>query len=132
MDVFGSADVEVRFSDPCNLQAFENAVVEAKPACVLLETVSNPMMRVPELDRVAEITRKHGAILVVDGTFTTPVLLRPFELGADMVVHSASKYLAGHGDVLGGILVAFGIILGTLGLTSGGLKGDFGRLGGEF
>ena len=129
MDVFGSADVEVRFSDPCNLQAFENAVVEAKPACVLLETVSNPMMRVPELDRVAEITRKHGAILVVDGTFTTPVLLRPFELGADMVVHSASKYLAGHGDVLGGILVAndqfrstVDVLVRTLGMNLGAFE----------
>jgi len=61
---------------------------------------------VAPLDYLAHITRKHGVPLIVDSTFATPLLVRPLELGADMVIHSATKYLAGHGDVLGGVIVA--------------------------
>ncbi len=128
MSVLEPAGVDVRFSDPCDLEAFEAAVAEAKPACVLIETVSNPMMRVAALDRVAEITRRHGAVLIVDSTFTTPVLTRPLELGADIVVHSATKYLAGHGDVLGGVLIAgeeFRPTIDVLGRTLGMNLGPF-------
>lgn len=98
--------VAVRFADPCDLSAFETAVEEARPACVLIETISNPMLRAPDLDRVAGIARRHGALTVVDSTFTTPVLLRPLAHGADLVVHSVTKFLAGHGDVLGGVVLA--------------------------
>ncbi len=128
MNVLEPSGVDVRFSDPCDLQAFEAAVAEAKPACVLVETMSNPMMRVPALDRVAEIARRHGAVLIVDSTFTTPVLMRPLELGADLVVHSATKYLAGHGDALGGVLIAgeeFRPTLDVLGRTLGMNLGAF-------
>ena len=120
--------VDVRFSDPCDLKAFDAAVAEAKPACVLVETMSNPMMRVPALDQVAEITRRHGTVLIVDSTFTTPVLMRPLELGADIVVHSATKYLAGHGDALGGVLIAgeaYHPTLDVLGRTLGMNLGPF-------
>ena len=105
MKLLEPAGVSVRFADPCDLSAFEAAVAEEKPACILIETVSNPLLRVPPLDKIAEIARRHGALTVVDATFTTPVLSRPVALGADMVVHSTTKYLAGHGDVLGGILI---------------------------
>ncbi len=128
MNVLEPSGVDVRFSDPCDLKAFESAVAEAKPACVLVETMSNPMMRVPALDRVAEIARRHGAVLIVDSTFTTPVLMRPLELGADLVVHSATKYLAGHGDALGGVLIAgeeFRPTLDVLGRTLGMNLGAF-------
>jgi len=64
------------------------------------------LLRVPAMDGIAEISRRAGAALVVDNTFATPMLLRPLELGASIVVHSATKYLAGHGDVLGGVIVA--------------------------
>jgi len=104
--VFEPAGVEARFVDPCNLAAFEALVAEEKPGCVLIEAVSNPLLRVPQVDRIAEIAHAHGALLIVDSTFTTPALLRPLELGADIVFHSATKYLAGHADVLGGVTVA--------------------------
>jgi cystathionine beta-lyase/cystathionine gamma-synthase len=105
MKVFEPAGVAVRFVDVCDLDALKKAVAEAKPGCIVLETVSNPLLRVPRIDGVAEIAREAGAALVVDNTFATPLLLRPLELGAHFSVHSLTKYLAGHGDVLGGAVV---------------------------
>jgi cystathionine gamma-synthase/methionine-gamma-lyase len=70
-----------------------------------METISNPLLRVGQIDRIAEIAREAGAALVVDNTFGTPLLCRPLEMGAHFSVHSVTKYLAGHGDVLGGIVV---------------------------
>jgi cystathionine gamma-synthase/methionine-gamma-lyase len=67
-----------------------------------METISNPLLRVTPLDRIAEMSRAAGAALVVDNTFATPLLVRPLELGANFSVNSLTKYLAGHGDVLGG------------------------------
>ncbi len=128
MDVLEPSGVEIRFDDPCDLDAFEAAVADAKPSCVLIETVSNPMMRVPALDKVAEIAHRYHAVFVVDSTFTTPVLMRPLGLGADIVVHSATKYLSGHGDALGGVLVAgeeFRQSLQVLGRTLGMNLGPF-------
>ena len=83
----------------------EAAIDENKPGCVLMETISNPLLRVGEIDRIAEMARAAGAALVVDNTFATPLLVRPLELGAHIVVHSLTKYLAGHGDVLGGAVI---------------------------
>jgi cystathionine gamma-synthase/methionine-gamma-lyase len=100
------AGVETRFVDVCDLEAVERAVAEAKPGCILLETVSNPMLRVADIGGIAGIARGAGAALVVDNTFATPLLVRPLELGANLVVHSLTKYLAGHGDVLGGVVIA--------------------------
>ena len=105
MNVFEPSGVSVRFADVCDLDAFREAVAEAKPGCVLMETISNPLLRVAPLDRIAEIAREAGAALIVDNTFATPLLVRPLELGAHFVVHSATKYLAGHGDVMGGVVV---------------------------
>ena len=76
-----------------------------KPGCVLMETISNPLLRVGDMDRIAEIARDAGAALVVDNTFATPMLVRPLELARTFRVHSVTKYLAGHGDVLGGVVV---------------------------
>ena len=100
--VFAPLGIETRFVDICDLAAVERAVTEARPGCVLMETISNPLLRVGQLDRVAAMARAAGALLVVDNTFATPVLVRPLELGASFVVHSVTKFLAGHGDVLGG------------------------------
>jgi cystathionine beta-lyase/cystathionine gamma-synthase len=105
MNVLEPSGISVRFADVTNPDAFRKAVEETKPGCVLMETISNPLLRVAPVDRIAEITQAAGAALVVDNTFATPVLMRPMELGAHFVVHSATKYLAGHGDVLGGIVV---------------------------
>ena len=105
MNVLEPAGVAVRFADVCDLDGFRAAVEEARPGCILIETISNPLLRVGQIDRIAEIARASGAALVVDNTFATPLLVRPLELGAHFVAHSATKYLAGHGDVLGGVVV---------------------------
>ena len=103
--VLPEAGVEVRFCDFCDLDALEQAVREVRPAVLLTETVTNPCLRVADLDRVSEIAKSSGALLLVDNTFT-PLLIKPFEHGADMVIHSATKYLGGHGDVLAGLVAA--------------------------
>ena len=128
MNMLEPLGVEVNFVDACDLDAVARAVAEHKPGCVLIETISNPLLRVPQLDRVAEIASKAGAALVVDSTFATPLLLRPLEWGAHLVVHSLTKYLAGHGDVLGGIVVSDAAHIETLralGRTSGPVLGPF-------
>ncbi len=106
MSILGPIGVETTFVDICDLAAVQAAVDETKPGVILMETVSNPLLRVGELDKIAAIAQASGAVLIVDATFSTPLLLRPLELGAGMVVHSATKYLAGHGDVLGGVVVS--------------------------
>ncbi len=105
MNVFEPMGVAVRFVDVCDLDALRAAVADAKPGCVLIETISNPLLRVGAIDRIAEIAREAGAALVVDNTFATPLLVRPLELGAHFSVHSITKYLAGHGDVMGGVVI---------------------------
>ena len=97
--------VDVRFVDICDLNAFRAVMDEKKPGCVFMETISNPLLRVGEMDRIAGMCRERGTALVVDNTFATPLLVRPLEMGAHIVVHSLTKYLAGHGDVLGGAIV---------------------------
>jgi cystathionine gamma-synthase/methionine-gamma-lyase len=106
MNVLEPRGVAVRFADVCDLDALCAAVRDAKPGCILMETISNPLLRVGEIDKVAEIARAAGAALVVDNTFATPLIVRPLELGANFSVHSLTKYLAGHGDVLGGVVVS--------------------------
>jgi cystathionine gamma-synthase/methionine-gamma-lyase len=106
LNVMQASGVEVRFIDVWDLDAFRKTVEEVKPGCILIETISNPLLRIAPLDRIAEIARQAGAALVVDNTFATPVLVRPLELGAHLVVHSVTKYLGGHGDVMGGIVVS--------------------------
>ena len=103
--VLPESGVEVRFCDFCDLDELEQAVREVRPALLLTETVTNPCLRVADLDRVSEIARASGALLLVDNTFT-PLLIKPFDHGADMVIHSATKYLGGHGDVLAGLVAA--------------------------
>ncbi len=98
--------VEVNFVNICDTAAVERAITTARPGCVLMETISNPLLRVGDLARVAELARAAGAALLVDNTFATPLMVRPLDLGASLVVHSLTKYLAGHGDVLGGIVVS--------------------------
>ena len=106
MNILGPLGIETTFVDVCDLTAVEAAVGEAKAGVLLMETVSNPLLRVGAMDKIAEIAKRAGAPVVVDNTFATPLLVRPLELGASIVVHSATKYLAGHGDVLGGVIVA--------------------------
>jgi cystathionine beta-lyase/cystathionine gamma-synthase len=129
MNVLEPAGIAVRFVDLCDLEALRAAVAEARPGCLMMETISNPLLRVGQLDRIAEIAREAGAALVVDNTFATPLLCRPLELGAHFTMHSVTKYLAGHGDVLGGVVVTdrqHYDTLRTLGRTLGPVLGPFG------
>jgi len=105
LNVLEPTGVAVQFADVCDLDALRETVEEAKPGCILVESISNPLLRVGPLDRIAEIARAAGSALVVDNTFATPLIARPLELGAHFSVHSLTKYLAGHGDVLGGVVV---------------------------
>ena len=128
MNIFEPLAVEPVFVDICDLAAVERAVTGAKTGAVVMETIANPLLRVGAMDRIAAITRAAGVPLLVDNTFATPLLLRPLELGANIVVHSATKYLAGHGDVLGGVVVAdqeyYGPLRG-LSRTMGPVMGPF-------
>ena len=92
-------------AEPCDLEAFEQALDRRETGCVLIETVTNPLLRVPALDAICRMAHDRGVPVVVDATFTTPALSNPLGQGADIVTHSATKYIAGHADVLGGIAV---------------------------
>jgi len=127
-EVLEPAGIKVRFADSNDLAGFEAAVAEERPGCVLVETITNPMLRVTPLDTVAEIAHRHGAQVVVDSTFATPLLVRPLELGVDLVVHSLTKYLGGHGDVLAGVIVTrkeFQAAMQAISRTLGGVLGPF-------
>ena len=89
-------------TDPSRLEA----AITSATKLVWIETPGNPRMTITDIAACAEIAHRHGALLGVDSTFATPVLTRPLELGADIVMHSATKYLGGHSDLLGGALVA--------------------------
>ena len=102
VQVFGASGVETRFVDASDLGAVEKKVAELKPRAVVVESISNPLLRVADVSRISEVTRTAGAALIVDNTFGTPCLQRPLDLGADIVVHSATKYLSGHGDLTAG------------------------------
>jgi cystathionine gamma-synthase/methionine-gamma-lyase len=105
-DFFAAQGTQVTYCDACNLHAFETALQEAQPDVVLVESISNPLLKVVDVEALAKRARVAGARLIVDGTMTTPILQRPLDLGADLVVHSATKYLGGHSDVTGGIVTA--------------------------
>ena len=99
--------VTTTFVDAHNLAEVEGAIQENTRA-IYLETLGNPNCDIPDIDAIAEIAHKHGLPLVIDNTFGTPYLIRPIEHGADIVVHSATKFIGGHGTTLGGIIVDSG------------------------
>lgn len=128
MNVFEPSGVSVRFADICDLARLRAVVAEARPGCILMESISNPLLRVGEIDSIAAIANEAGAALLVDNTFATPLLVRPLELGAHFSVHSVTKYLSGHGDVLGGAVVTnspHAEPLRALGRTIGPVLGPF-------
>ena len=96
--------VESTFVDPANFEEVDAAFRENTKA-VIVETFGNPNASVTDIDRIAEIAHKHNTMLIVDNTFGTPFLIRPIEHGADVVVHSATKFIGGHGSSLGGVIV---------------------------
>lgn len=106
-DTLADTGLEVTFADPRNPDEWEAAVREGTRV-FLLESIANPLTELPELEAIAEIGHRHGAVVVVDNTVATPHLYTPGAHGADLVIHSATKYLAGHGGPLGGLLVDTG------------------------
>ncbi len=99
--------IETTFVDAHDLKEVEGAIKDNTKA-IYLETLGNPNSDIPDIDAIAEIAHKHGLPLVIDNTFGTPYLIRPIEHGADIVVHSATKFIGGHGTTLGGIIVESG------------------------
>lgn len=99
--------ISTTFVDAHNLEEVESAIQENTKA-VYLETLGNPNSDIPDIDAIAAIAHKHGLPLVIDNTFGTPYLIRPIEHGADIVVHSATKFIGGHGTTLGGVIVDSG------------------------
>ncbi len=123
--LFASQGVTTRFVDITDLAEVEAACAELEPTVVVAETVSNPLLKIADIPALARITHAHGAALVVDSTFATPYLCHPLSFGADVAVHSATKYIGGHGDALGGIVVTSAerrqIMHETLKITGGNL-----------
>ena len=101
---FTELGVRVSFVDITDLDSVGRAVADEQPAAILCEIISNPLMKVADLPVLSEMARSVGAALIVDATFASPYLCRPLAHGADYAVHSATKYLAGHGDVMAGVV----------------------------
>ena len=104
--VFASFGVKTTTVDFSDLSAVREKARELKPQVMIAETISNPLLKVCDIEACVEIAREHGARLIVDNTFTSPYLCQPLKLGADMVVHSATKYLGGHADAMGGLVIS--------------------------
>lgn len=106
LTIFGSFGVRTVTEDFSDAAALRAKAFELKPRVLLCETLSNPLLKVCDIAECSQIAREVGARLIVDNTFATPYLCRPLDLGADLVVHSATKYLGGHADATGGVVVA--------------------------
>jgi cystathionine beta-lyase/cystathionine gamma-synthase len=105
-NVFGAFGVKTQLADFSDLEELKLKTEELKPRVLLAETISNPLLKVLDIAAAAEVAHSVGAKLIVDSTFATPYLARPLEFGADLVVHSATKYLGGNADAMGGVVVA--------------------------
>ena len=103
-NVFKKYGITARLVDPTDSTEIEKAIND-RTRFVYVETIGNPKMDMPDLQEVADIAHRNGLPLLVDNTLTTPYLCRPLELGADVVIHSTTKYLSGHGDAVGGIVI---------------------------
>jgi cystathionine beta-lyase/cystathionine gamma-synthase len=104
--VFGTMGVKTITADFSNIDSVRDKAREVKPRVLLAETISNPLLKVCDLDACSAIAREVNAKFIVDSTFATPYLCQPLNHGADLVVHSATKYLSGHADTMGGLVVA--------------------------
>ena len=98
--------VKTVFADFSDLSAVREKAREIKPQVLIAETISNPLLKVCDIEACAEIAHENGARLIIDNTFATPFLSQPLKLGADIVVHSATKYLGGHADAMGGVVIS--------------------------
>lgn len=104
---FPQQGIEVRFADPRDPASF-GALIDDKTKAVFIESIGNPLGNVTDIRALADVAHRHGVPLIVDNTVPSPYLLRPIEHGADIVVHSLTKYLGGHGTSVGGAIVDSG------------------------
>ena len=121
--------VEISFADVYDPDTF-NSALQSNTRLVMLETPSNPMLKITDLAAICDISHRAGAKVVVDNTWATPVLQRPFKMGADFVMYSTTKYFGGHSDVLGGALISrnddeFAARIATLQTTTGAVPSPF-------
>jgi len=106
LNVFGSFGIRTVTTDFNDVTRLREQALELKPRVLVAETISNPLLKVCDLELCVEIARAVGARLIVDNTFASPYLCQPLKFGADLVVHSATKYLSGHADAMGGVVVS--------------------------
>src|SRR5512134_166761 len=102
--LFDSLGVNARMVDVSKLEEVETALRETSPVALLAETISNPLLKVADVPSLAGLAHRYGAALLIDNTFASPYLFNPLQHGADYAIHSATKYLSGHGDVLAGVV----------------------------
>jgi len=102
--LFKEMNVAIQMVDATRLEEVESALRATGAAVVYVESISNPLLKVADITALAQMARRHSAALLVDNTFASPYLLNPLELGAEMSIHSATKYIAGHGDTLAGVI----------------------------
>jgi len=125
--VFKPWGLSTRYTQDVSVEGFQ-AVMTPKTRLVWIETPTNPLLQVLDISAIAELTHKHGAKLAVDNTFASPYLQQPIKLGADLVVHSTTKYLGGHSDVVGGCVVGSKDLLEPIKFyqnAAGGVPGPF-------
>jgi cystathionine gamma-synthase/methionine-gamma-lyase len=126
--IFDSLDVETTYVDMSDLDAVAETIDAVRPRAVLVETISNPLLNVVDLAAIADLAHAKGATVICDNTFASPVLVNPAKFGVDLTMHSTTKYLGGHGDVLGGVICGDADRIGELGAISrlaGGVMGPF-------
>lgn len=126
--VFVPMGARVVYADLTSLDEARGVLEREKPVAVYCETLSNPTLRLTNLPALADLAHSHGALLLVDNTFATPLLVRPLDLGADVSITSTTKYLSGHGDVIGGAASGAWDVCGrmaALGVFVGGIAGPF-------
>jgi len=106
LNIFGAFGIKTAFVDFSDLNTLRAKANELKPRVMIAETISNPLLKVCDIDTCAEIAHQAGARLIIDNTFASPYLCQPLKHGADLVVHSATKFLGGHADAMGGIAIS--------------------------
>src|SRR5229473_1296614 len=125
--IFGSLGIKTVMADFSELDALRARAAETRPRVLVAETISNPLLKVCDIDACAEIARSVGARLIVDNTFASPYLCQPLQHGADIVVHSATKFLSGHADAMGGVAISRDVadsaaLIGVMKLVGGVLS----------
>jgi cystathionine beta-lyase/cystathionine gamma-synthase len=106
--LFAELGAATRFVDVADLAGVEAVLAETRPVALVAETISNPLLKVADLPALADLAHRHGAQLLVDNTFASPYLCTPLSYGVDFVIHSATKFIGGHGDVMAGVVVTSG------------------------